>query len=124
MKQATQQIVRQDIGIALVTLTIGVMFAGTFAFAAAQWWIGVVATPVFGILVAASDRSHAGKWALITIGGLISVAIGLGALLSVIDEGLLPILFLGLGLGTLLNRILIGVVHDIPDVRLQRGQST
>lgn len=124
MKQAPKQIVRQDIGIALGIFTISVMMAGTFAFAAAQWWIGVVAIPVFGVLVAASDRSRAGKWALIAIGGLISVSIGLGAILSIIDEGLLPILFLGVGLGALLNRILFGVIYDVPGVRLQRGQST
>lgn len=37
---------------------------------------------------------------------------------------LMPILFLGLGLGMLLNRILFGVIHDVPAVRLQRAQST
>jgi hypothetical protein len=82
--------------------------------------IGTVVTVVSFLLVAASDRSEAGKWALVGIGTL---AVGALAVSAVTDSVPLPAIgpaMLGMAVGLGLNRVLFGVVNPVPEPRRQR----
>ncbi|WP_018257987.1 hypothetical protein [Halomicrobium katesii] len=120
MSDLSERIVRQDIGIAIRNVTVGVMLAGTVAFAVDQWWISVVAIVVAGLLSASADRSRAGMWVLIAIGTVAILGLGWGMLRDTVPTGVLPLVLIGMGAGLALNRVLFGVLRPVPEVRQRR----
>lgn len=123
MNRDDKRIVLLDGVIALTNISLGTMLAGTVVFAANQWWVGVVVAIVTGVLFAASDRSHAGMQAMIAVGVVSIVALAWAWITNMIIIGTAPIVMIGLGIGSGLNRFLFGVIRPIPTARQRRQHS-
>ena len=116
-----EKIVGLELTIALANVGLGVMLAGTVAFDAGRWWVGVLVAVCTGLLLAAADRSRTGLRALWIAGGVSVVAIAWAWYADAM--GLIPIGLVGLSVGFGLNRFLFGVVRPVPSARRQRERS-
>lgn len=83
--------------------------------------VGLAVALLTAGLAAAAERSRLGAGLLIAVGGLSIVAL---AVLGGRYAAFLPIVILGIGAGSLCNRICFGVVGSIPERRLERERST
>jgi len=86
------------------------------------WSLGAIAVAFGFVLFAAVDRSTAGAYGLTA--GLVGSVLALAAVLWWLVPGtplavLSPLLF-GLGVGTVVNRLLFGIVYPLPEQRRRR----
>lgn len=119
-----EDIVRQDVGVALANVTVGVMLSVGLGIEARWWWVGVLATGITIVLAVASDRHRAGLRALLVTATLAIVALVWGWSTDAIAIEILPIVLIGIGVGFCFNRVLFGFVRPLPEARKRREQST
>lgn len=115
------RIVRTELGIACATVVTATLLSTTVGslLPAGLWFVPPVALG-WALLTAASDRSHAGLYALFGAGA--------GAMLGVVwwvvggSDALpvLPLVLYGLAIGSATNRLLFGVVRPVPEFRRRR----
>jgi hypothetical protein len=124
MSGETEDIIRQDVAVALANVTVGLMLAGAVGVDTGRWWIGVLIAVLTVGFVAAADRSRLGLRVLLSAAGLALFLFVWGWSTGMVDSAVLPIALIGVGLGACLNRILFGLVRPVPAVRKRREQST
>jgi hypothetical protein len=124
MTVETEDIVRQDVGVALANVTVGLMLGGAVGMDTGRWWIGVLVAVLTVGFVAAADRSRLGLWVLLSAAGLALLVLVWGWSTGMVASGVLPVVLIGVGLGACLNRIVFGLVRPVPAVRKRREQST
>jgi hypothetical protein len=112
-------IVRRELVLSLVYVGVAGSVS-TIAWSPDGLAIGTVVTAVSFLLVAASDRSEAGKWALVGIGTLAVVALAVSAVTDSVPVAAIGPAMLGLAVGFGLNRVLFGVVTPVPERRRER----
>jgi CHASE2 domain-containing sensor protein len=116
-------IVAQDVTVSLSSVVGGTMLGGTVVFAGGLWWVAPVAAAIAGGLAAWSDRSRVGLWALLLAGGFAMVGVVWAWATDAVPIGVVPVVLVGMGVGTALNRVVFGLVWAVPDLRQRREQS-
>jgi hypothetical protein len=81
------------------------------------WWPLPLVALVWALLVAASDRSRLGLFLLYAAAALCTLGVVWAAATDAGTMGLVPLLLYGLAIGSAANRLLFGVVRDVPAVR-------
>jgi hypothetical protein len=124
MTVETEDIIRQDVAVALANVTVGLMLTGAVGVDTGRWWIGVLVAVLTIGFVAAADRSRLGLWVLLSTAGLVLLLFVWGWSTGMVDSAVLPVVLIGIGSGACLNRILFGLVRPVPAVRKRREQSS
>lgn len=123
MSPVERKVVGLDLAVGLSTVTVGLLIATGVGIAAGWWWIGVLAAVGTGVLTAASDRSRPGLWLLVA-GGVLAMAFVVWTWYARrVPFGAIPVLLVGLAVGAVANRLVFGVIRDVPPARLQRERS-
>ncbi|WP_459194475.1 hypothetical protein [Halosimplex sp. J119] len=117
---SVRSVIWGDLFVGTMAIIAGALSAVGVRITADQWWIGVAATALTAALMAASDRSRTGLWVLVGVGMLAMAGIVWSAASDGIPRAILPLGMIGLGAGTVLNRLVFGVVRSVPDARLAR----
>ena len=121
MDDVERKIVGMDLVVGLSNVTVGFLVAAGVGVAAGSWWVGLLAAACAAALLAAADRSRAGIWALLGVGGL--VIVGVAWPISADAGAVVPVALIGIGVGATVNRFVFGVLRPVPPVRRRRQRS-
>ncbi|MFC4405750.1 hypothetical protein [Haloarchaeobius iranensis] len=118
-ERVADAIVRRELLLSLVYVAVAGSVS-TIGWSPRGLAIGTVVAAVSFLLVAASDRSEAGKWALVGIGTLAIVALAVSTVTNSVPVGAIAPSMLGMAVGFGLNRVLFGVLSPVPEPRRRR----
>lgn len=118
-----RKVVLLEVALALSWIWLGVAFAGRTA--VDLWWL---ATPIgLGMTGIAwvSDHGVVSEWT--TVGATVAFGVALFAAAlaghaDFVEDVVIPVTFVGMGVGLLAYRLYFGLVRPVPEYRLRRAR--